>query len=154
MEQNTNIETNTTSTDEMRTPGSKRRLVNHSRLVIGIVVAVVVCVIAGICLQGHKSTVSSPSAIPAAAVNITSSGGFVPATISVKIGQAVVWTNKDSKPHIVASDPYPTDNILPDLNAKQPMGLNDTYSYIFRAAGTYTYHDDLNPSLKGTVVVQ
>ena len=79
----------------------------------------------------------------------------MPATVSVKVGQAVVWTNADSQPHGVASDPYPTDDKLPGLNsgATQPM-LHDRYSYIFKTVGTYTYHDSKHPSVMGTVIVK
>lgn len=99
-----------------------------------------------------KSASAAPLYIPSQ-VNITSSG-FIPATISVNLGQAVVWTNKDTSPHVVASDPFPSDNILPALNSNQQIDTNDSYTYIFNRKGTFTYHDNLNPSLEGTVIVK
>jgi plastocyanin len=87
-------------------------------------------------------------------VSITPTG-FVPATVSIKVGQAVTWTNTDTAPHIVASDPYPTDTTLSGLNSQQDLSTNDRYSFVFDKAGTYTYHDDLNPyTLEGTVIVK
>src|ERR1700722_10063972 len=44
-----------------------------------------------------------------ASVSITKSG-FVPATVTIKAGQGVDWTNTDTAPHVIASDPYPSDN--------------------------------------------
>lgn len=88
-------------------------------------------------------------------VSITNTS-FVPATITVKVGQAVTWTNTDNAPHTVASDPYPSDNTLAALNSGQNLtAANDHYSFVFHKAGTYTYHDDQNPYLlEGTVVVK
>ena len=80
--------------------------------------------------------------------------GFVPATISVKVGQPIVWTNKGTMPHIVASDPYPTDDALPSFDAKQNIIPGASYRYVFTKSGTYTYHDNLHPTLLGTVFVK
>src|SRR5437868_8533911 len=118
--------------------------VNTSSRMGLIIVAVVVAVaaIGGVLyLVNHKSTPASQTAavqtVAPALVNITP-GGFVPATVTVDVNQAVVWTNADSHPHGVASDPYPTDAALPGLNsgATQLM-LHDRYSYIFKTAGAY-----------------
>lgn len=132
---------------------------NRVMVIIGLVVLVVAVGLGAYFAfhASHKSTtgsVTSIKKIAPAQVSITSAG-FVPATIAVKVGQAVVWTNKDSSPHWVASDPYPTDNALAGLNAKQDMNYNGSFSFIFSKAGTYTYHDQLNPyTLKGTIVVK
>lgn len=139
---------------------SRRR--HETKLVLSFVVLVViVAVAAGIYYEAHNN--KKPSSTVNAAttkalyapsqVDITSTG-FVPATVSVKPGQAVVWTNHDTAPHIVASDPYPSDNTLPGLNSVQQLTTNDSYTYIFNHTGTFTYHDNLNPSLEGTVVVK
>jgi plastocyanin len=104
-----------------------------------------------------SSNKGSTAALLAAApgqVSITSSS-FIPATITVKVGQAVTWTNTDNASHTVASDPYPSDNTLAGLNSGQNLtAANDHYTYVFHSAGTYTYHDDRNPYLlEGTVIV-
>jgi plastocyanin len=109
--------------------------------------------------SGHKSSKSSGTAsllsVGAAKVSI-SSKEFIPSTIRVKVGQTVTWVNTDAAPHNVASDPYPTDNTLSGLNSKDNLTTaNDSFSFIFDKAGTYTYHDDLNPYiLEGTVIVK
>ncbi|MEI9914277.1 MAG: cupredoxin domain-containing protein [Candidatus Saccharibacteria bacterium] len=93
------------------------------------------------------------SKAPVAQVSVTSTG-FYPASIEVVRGQAVVWVNNDSKPHQIASDPYPSDNTLASLNSENSLLANDAYTYIFDKAGVYTYHDNLNPKLEGSVVVK
>lgn len=103
--------------------------------------------------NGSSGVASIKNTAPAE-VSITSSG-FVPSTITITAGQAVVWINKDSSPHWVASDPYPTDNTLAGFNARGAIPSNDTYGFVFDNAGTYTYHDDLNPyTMRGTVIVE
>jgi plastocyanin len=106
--------------------------------------------------SGNKPSTGTASFLTAAPaqVSITSSG-FVPATVIVKVGQVVTWINKDSSPHWIASDPYPADNALAGFNAKHDMTYNGSFSFVFHQAGTYTYHDNLNPyTLEGTVVVE
>lgn len=96
---------------------------------------------------------ASPSAsVTKNVVNITATG-FNPATITIAAGDSVVWMNTDSAPHNVNSDPHPTHTDYPPLNLGtiQP---GDSKSLAFPTAGTYKYHDHLNPNLHGTVVVQ
>lgn len=88
-----------------------------------------------------------------AQVGITSKG-FMPQTIKVKKGVQIIWTNTDKSAHKVSSDPHPTHTNLAGLNSPTLLA-NQTYSYIFETAGTYTYHDHLNPfKFKGIVVVE
>ncbi len=85
-------------------------------------------------------------------VSITSTG-FSPKTITVKAGDSVTWTNNDSANHNVNSDPHPTHTLYPFLNLGT-IKPGDKKSATFEKAGTYTYHDHLNPSLTGTVTVE
>lgn len=88
-----------------------------------------------------------------AQVTITDKG-FSPATIKVKKGSQVTWTNLDKAPHLVASDPHPTHTLLPGLESPVLLS-NDSYSFIFEKVGSFTYHDHLNPyKFKGTVIVE
>lgn len=91
---------------------------------------------------------------PAGTVTI-SANGFTPATIKVRQGQTVTWTNTDDKPHQPATDPYPSTDPSSGFKSEEALGKNETYSFTFDKPGTYTYHDNLNPlKLKGTVVVE
>jgi plastocyanin len=88
-----------------------------------------------------------------AQVEITK-GSFSPATLKIAKGDIVVWTNKDTSPHQVASDPYPSNDTVPGL-LSDPLAANESFSFTFDETGTFTYHDNLNPlKLKGTVVVE
>ncbi|MFA5931861.1 MAG: cupredoxin family copper-binding protein [Candidatus Paceibacterota bacterium] len=68
---------------------------------------------------------------------------FVPPTITVKKGEEIVWTNKDTMSHTVTGG---------DLKSS-PLGQNQTYSFNFTKAGTYSYRCSIHPSMTGTVVV-
>lgn len=139
-------------------------------VIIGIVVVVVL--IGGYFLLSPKSQPAAPqtpetatsteSAAPQAtegammgeqmAVTISASG-FVPKAVTVKVGDSVTWENTDSANHTVNSDPHPTHTLYPFLNVGV-VKAGEKKSVTFDKAGTYTYHDHLNPSLTGSVTVQ
>jgi plastocyanin len=76
------------------------------------------------------------------------------ATLSVKSGTLVTFTNKDKKAHQPASDPHPAHDSLPGFDAQTKLAKGQSYSFLFDKEGTYTYHDHLNSlEFKGTVVV-
>lgn len=79
--------------------------------------------------------------------------GFLPATLTVKTGITVAWENKSGVDATVDSDPHPTHTNYPVLNlGALPDG--GKLSLVFDKPGTYGYHNHLNPSQTGTIVVQ
>lgn len=96
---------------------------------------------------------STPSASKEAMVEITSAG-FNPKSITIKAGETVTWANGDSKPHQVNSAPHPTHTAYPPLNQVGVLKPEESGSLTFPDPGTYRYHDHLNPTLTGTVIVQ
>lgn len=81
-----------------------------------------------------------------------STSGFTPETIMIKTGTKVVWTNKSGDQATVDSDFHPTHRSYPALNLGR-FNDGETLSLTFGKAGTYNYHDHLNPSWSGTVIV-
>jgi plastocyanin len=71
---------------------------------------------------------------------------FSPATITVKAGSTVTWTNMDDEAHTVASDTK--------LFRSAALDTNDHFSYKFDKAGTYHYMCTIHPRMMGTIVVQ
>jgi len=72
---------------------------------------------------------------------------FVPATLTIKIGEAVHWTNKDNSPHKI---------ILDDGSFESTSLTNNGISSaneIFKNEGTFTYYCSFHPSMKGTITV-
>ena len=96
-------------------------------------------------------TVKNHQANRIAVVRITKTG-FIPATISVKQGTKVIWTNSDTNLHQVASNPYPKDTILPSLKS-EILNNSQTYEYTANTSGTFGYHDQINPTINGTLVI-
>ena len=100
-----------------------------------------------------KTTPPPATAASEAQVSITKDG-FVPATIQIKKGSQVTWTNKDSSSHQIASDPHPTHTNLKGLVGDK-LAKDESFAFIFEKTGTFTYHDELNPlKFQGTVKVQ
>jgi len=87
---------------------------------------------------------SRPAATVTKGVNITATA-FKPANVTIKTGDVVKWTNKDTKNHQVVanSGAFASGTITP----------NHSYSHTFNTAGTFRYHDALHPALTGKVVV-
>mgnify|MGYP000128981068 CR=1 FL=1 len=101
------------------------------------------------------STTSSTKTTPVTTANVSiTKDGFTPATIQVKKGTAVTWTNTDGATHQVITDPHPAHTNLKSLDS-DPLGQGDSFTFTFEKAGTYGYHDEMSPlKIKGTVIVK
>ncbi len=71
---------------------------------------------------------------------------FSPATLTVKVGDSVTWTNQDSVGHSATAD----DNSFDTGVFNQGQSKTITFS----KAGTFTYHCSVHPTMKGTITVQ
>ncbi len=97
--------------------------------------------------SANMAGAGSPAPTNPDEVNVTiTSNGFDPATVTVKVGAPVTFTNNDTTSHTatVYSGTLDTGII--------PVGLSKTIS--FHTAGTYTYTDVYNSDWKGTIIVQ
>lgn len=72
---------------------------------------------------------------------------FAPATLTVKAGTAVTWTNKDDIPHAIASS-------TSAFTKSKALDTDDTFSFTFTTPGTYKYFCYLHPQMVGTIVVE
>jgi plastocyanin len=87
---------------------------------------------------------------PQAAVSITSgSSGFAfsPASMTIKAGTTVTWTNKTGAPHTVTSD----SGDPASFNGS--VGGGATFSFTFTTPGTYQYHCNIHPYMAATITV-
>ena len=72
---------------------------------------------------------------------------FVPETLTINAGDTVVWTNDDLNTHTVSSDSgY-------ELNSGR-FSQGAEYLHQFNTTGTYPYHCNIYPIMKGTIIVQ
>jgi plastocyanin len=95
--------------------------------------------------SGASATPSgSPAAVAGDQVSIDNFA-FAPATLTVKVGSTVIWTNRDEEPHTVAAS---------DGSFHSPgMGTGATFSHTFGTAGKFDYVCSIHPMMHGTVVV-
>jgi plastocyanin len=91
-----------------------------------------------------SSVPASGGATGASAVAIKDTA-FSPATITVKAGDKVTWTNNDSFAHTVTLD----DNSVDSGN----LAGGATFDNTFATAGTFAYHCKIHSSMHGTVTV-
>ncbi len=99
-----------------------------------------------------STTVASPSAQTQNMVTVTKTG-FSPQSITIKVGESVTWINNDSVTHNVSSAAHPTHLVYPPLNLGD-FAASQKVSLTFPKAGTYKYHDHINATLFGSVIVQ
>jgi amicyanin len=93
------------------------------------------------------SSSPAPSATEAVATDTVSikDFAFAPASVTVKAGTTVTWTNSDTEPHTVTSANGPL---------KSPtMNTGDKYTYTFSTPGRYDYLCTIHPFMTATVVV-
>jgi amicyanin len=141
--------------------GPAKRITPFRCSVLGAiaVVGLAACAPAASRSAGYGASSSMPMSMPsmpagqmAAADPATSAGEvgianfkFTPATVTIKVGDTVGWTNHDDIGHTVSF-------AGPGINSKV-LQRNDHFSHAFDAPGTYTYICSIHPFMHGTVVV-
>jgi plastocyanin len=89
--------------------------------------------------------VAGPAGAATKTINIFGSG-FSPKSATITEGDTVTWVNKDNANHQILADRG--QFVSPILRP------NRSYSFTFHAAGSYTYKDELNRKLVGTINVK
>jgi plastocyanin len=95
--------------------------------------------------QNQASPTTAQTTVGKNAVTIQSFA-FSPATITVKVGDSVTWTNQDSVGHSATADDNSFDTGV--------FSQGQSKSITFSKAGTFTYHCSVHPNMKAKVVVQ
>jgi plastocyanin len=71
---------------------------------------------------------------------------FSPKSVTITAGDTIKWVNKDNDNHQIYADNGAFVSAI--------LRPNHAFSFTFRAAGTYTYKDELHPKIRGTIVVK
>ncbi len=71
---------------------------------------------------------------------------FGPGTLTVPVGIAVPWTNRDDIPHTVVS----TDGAF----KSKVLDTDEKFSFTFSKAGSYPYFCSIHPKMTGKVIAQ
>jgi len=122
--------------------------------------------------EGRRSVrrLSSLAALTAALVLVSGCGGgggggggnvvkftgtaFEPQTLTIKQGDTVKFENKSSDDFWPASNNHPTHLLYPGFDAKKPYLSGESYSFTFEKVGRWGYHNHLDPSIMGVIVVK
>lgn len=122
-----------------------------------IVLGVVLLLLAAIVLVVVRQAVTPADVQPeveissnVARVDITATG-YNPASIKVKKGQQISFTNLDSKVHRLFAD----QDMLPGFDSIEFLNQGDSYTYIFVNSGTFKYYDpDAPKQYVGNITVE
>jgi plastocyanin len=104
-------------------------------------------VLAGGCGSSDAGQGAAPSATPApkpTATVVMKGLQFAPRRVTIHAGQTVEWLDKDLVDHSVVTKGVDS----PDF------AQGESWSHTFARAGVFGYHDRLNPTMKGIVVVR
>lgn len=105
-------------------------------------------------VAASEPAASEPAAGGAACTPSTAAGevsvaiadfAFNPADITATVGQTVTFTNNDSAPHTATLDD--------DSCTTENLNEGDSGGLTFSAAGTYPFHCNVHPNMKGTITV-
>ncbi len=89
--------------------------------------------------------VAAPAQAATVNVKITKTG-FSPSSVRIDFGDTVKWTNSDTANHQIVADN--------GSFASPILAPGRTYSFTFRTAGRFPYHDAIKPSLRARITVK
>jgi plastocyanin len=102
------------------------------------------------------------SNVPAVVIKFTEAG-YVPATVIIKKGQTMRWTNEALTKTWPASASHPTHTVYPvksdsdclgsSFDACKGLSQGESWDFTFDVVGDWKFHDHLNPSKWGSVTV-
>jgi plastocyanin len=71
---------------------------------------------------------------------------FSPATLTVKVGTEITWTNGDDIPHTVVGDGR--------IFKSKVLGTGEKFTFTVSKPGTYSYSCSIHPNMTGKVIVE
>lgn len=125
----------------------------RSRVFWGVLsLATVAALLLVACGGGGTTTTSTPTTTTPTVVKVkiveqNNMYSFQPATLSIKVGTQVVWTNTTDAPHTVTSDTGGVFGTTSNLTS------NQTFMFTFTTAGTFAYHCNVHPYMKAAITV-
>jgi len=99
--------------------------------------------------QAAAQTSRAVAATPAAQQQVVIDNfAFSPREITVAPGTRVTWVNRDDVPHTA------TSNVKPRMFDSGALDTDATFSFVFKAPGTYAYFCAVHPHMTGKVIVK
>ena len=115
------------------------------KIVILMLMAIGIVVLSGCSLYGGTAT-NTPTPAPTQGANIVNIQNFAfnPATLTVKKGTTVTWTNNDSASHQIKSATFNSGS----------FGKGQSFSFTFNDVGTFDYSCVIHPSMLGKIIIE
>lgn len=80
---------------------------------------------------------------------------FSPKAVTIKKGDSITFVNESAGGMSVASDPHPSHTIYPEFDQyKSTERGQKSFTFVFDKVGSWAYHNHLNSSATGLVVVE
>ena len=125
----------------------------HRTLIIGLAISASLALAACGSSASPTAAPASPAASAAASQAATAGANaitiqnfsFAPASLTVKAGTTVTWTNNDSPTHSV--------KWADGTAGSNPLATGSSYTRTFATPGTYAYVCGIHASMHGTIVV-
>jgi plastocyanin len=118
----------------------------RSALIAAALGAATATILAAVVIPDWTQKAWAQDAAAAGAISIDNFT-FTPASLKVKAGTTVTWTNRDDIPHGIAS----STNAFKKSKA---LDTDDSFSFTFTEPGTFQYFCYLHPHMTGTIVVE
>jgi plastocyanin len=122
----------------------------HNFLIIvagGFVVLILIFLASGnMFFNSNVDKTQAQTVVPSEERVAITGDSVAPETVIVKKGTTVTWTNDDNTVHTIAADDdsFNTGNLY----------KGESGSVTFDRVGTFTYHDQFNPQIRGSIVVE
>jgi plastocyanin len=91
------------------------------------------------------TTITGTTTIPQTFKISIKNFAFNPATLTIKRGAIVTWTNDDSATHTV---------VITGVTNSGNIKSGQSFNYTFNNVGTFDYHCSIHPLMTGKVIVE
>ena len=112
------------------------------------ILATVLSIAPGALTIGYRNSIVKAQEKPSTVEVKIDNFSFGPTTLTIPVGTAVTWINRDDIPHTVVS----TDE--PKVFKSKVLDTDEKFSFTFTKAGTYPYFCSIHPKMTGKVMVQ
>lgn len=85
---------------------------------------------------------------------IMNDDSYSPNEVTLKVGEAITFTNKSSANRWPASNIHPTHELYPEFDPKRELKPGESWTFTFQNKGKWRMHDHLAPYIKGTISVE
>ena len=72
---------------------------------------------------------------------------YSPAKLTIKVGQTVVWTNRDDNDHAIVADDG-------SFASDGDLARGESFKFTFKKKGKFKYHCKYHPREKGEITVE